>query len=182
MNALGGRMPGRRGARAARGLAATLVLVAGPLACAQEPPALVLPTAEEARRYYESEAELTVEVRGNVAVLIVEQPATQLRRGGSLWAKVGPYVYLFSEETRRLFEDFAGLAAVRVTTRTAGGAEIATALLVRDELTDVLWRRGLNIAGRARLEGTERPTLLEDLVRWGEDHTEHAYSPAFVGG
>jgi hypothetical protein len=172
----------RRGRVAARATTDWLfALGVGASGCGGEPPALVLPTAEQVRSYYTSETELRVEIRGNVAVLTVEQSAAQLRRGGSLWAKVGPYIYLFSEETWRLFDDFSGLAAVRVTTRTAGGQEIATALLVRDELTGVLWRRALNLAGRARVEGTERPGLLEDLVRWGEDHTEYSYSAAFVG-
>jgi hypothetical protein len=60
-----------------------------------------------------------------------------------------------------------------------GDAEVANALLARDELTDVLWRRSLNIAGRARRDGTSRMTLLEDLVEWGEDHTDFTYNPRY---
>ena len=116
---------------------------------------------------------------GNVAVLTVDQDANQLRRGGPLWAKVGPYVFLFSEETRRLLEDFDGLAGVRVTTMV-GRAEVASALLTHSELSDVLWARSLNIAGRARLEGTNRMTLLEDLVDWGEAHTEFTYNEVYT--
>ena len=111
---------------------------------------------------------------------MVRQSSDQLRRGGMLWAKVGPYVYLFSEETHQLFLDYSGLAGVRVMTQTAGGASVANALLRRDELTDVLWRRGLNIAGRARRDGTGRITLLEDLIEWGEDHTEFEYNERYV--
>jgi hypothetical protein len=132
---------------------------------------------EDAYLYH---GDLSVVMRGNVAEVTITQPAQQLRRGGSLWAKVGPYVLLFSEPTQELFEDYPGLAGIRVIT-TSAGAEVARALLARSTLTEVTWRRALNIAGLARRDGTERPTLLEDLVRWGEDHTEHQYNPRFAG-
>jgi hypothetical protein len=157
-----------------------LALVGGALATAcVEQPELVLPTAGEVESYYSTVDALTAEIRGNVAALTVVQSANQLRRGGSLWARVGPYIYLFTDETYQLFEDFPGLAAVRVSTRTAGGVPVASALLARDELSGVLWRRALNIAGQARRDGTERPTLLEDLINWGEEHTEHEYSARY---
>ena len=89
------------------------------------------------------------------------------------------YVFLFTEETQRLFADHSGLAAVRVIT-LVGDAEVANVLLARDELSDILWRRSLNIAGLARRDGTERVTLLEDLVRWGETHTEYTYNPRYT--
>lgn len=155
-----------------------LCMLAG--AC-QEPAALTLPTSEQVRSYYESVADLEdVEINGNVAVVMVVQSAEQLRRGGTLWAKVGPYVYLFSDETRRLFEDFPGLAGVRVITETSSGTTVGSALLARDELTDVLWRRALNVAGQARRDGTERITLIEDLIDWGEDHTEFEYNERYT--
>ena len=138
-----------------------------------------LPTEEQVLGYYESDRRIEAEIVGNVAVLTVDQDANQLRRGGPLWAKVGPYVFLFSEETRRLLEDFDGLAGVRVTTMV-GRAEVASALLTHSELSDVLWARSLNIAGRARLEGTNRMTLLEDLVDWGEAHTEFTYNEVYT--
>ena len=144
-----------------------------------ERPELTVPTAEDVEGYYASVADLGAEMSGNVAVITVVQSANQLRRGGSLWAKVGPYIYLFSEETNRLFEDFQGLAAVRVATETPSGSAVAHAMLTRDELSDVLWRRSLNIAGQARRDGTERPVLLEDLIRWGEEHTEYEYSARY---
>jgi hypothetical protein len=147
----------------------------------QEPVELVLPTAEQIHGYFGSVTDLAdAEINGNVALVVVRQSSDQLRRGGSLWAKVGPYVYLFSEETHQLFLDHSGLAGVRVMTQTAGGGSVANALLRRDELTDVLWRRGLNIAGQARRDGTERITLLEDLIDWGEDHTEFEYNERYV--
>ncbi len=149
------------------------------LAGCEEAADLALPDADEVEEYYESASGLGVEVRGNVAVITVAQSAQQLRRGGALWARVGPYVFLFTEETFQLFEDFPGLAAVRVIT-TVGDTEVANALLARDELTGVLWRRSLNIAGRARRDGTDRVTLLEDLVEWGEAHTDYTYNNRYT--
>jgi hypothetical protein len=92
---------------------------------------------------------------------------------------VGPYVLLFSEETEGLFEDFSGLAGVRTITVTQGGTEVARALLTRDALNGITWGRARHIAGLARRDGTKRPTLLEDLVRWGEEHTEFEYNPSY---
>lgn len=150
------------------------------VAC-EEPVDLTLPTAEQVEEYYSTVVALQeAAISGNVAVIVVQQSTEQLRRGGTLWARVGPYVYLFSDETRRLFEDHAGLAAVRVITRTSSGTTVANALLARDELSDVLWRRSLNISGLARRDGTERITLLEDLIEWGEDHTEYEYGARYV--
>ncbi len=142
---------------------------------------LTVPSASEIEAAYMYEGELSAEVHGNVAEITVVQPSRHIRRGGSLWVKVGPYVVLFTEETQQLFRDYPGLAGVRVITRTPDrGGEVARVFLVRDTLTDVLWRRSLNIAGRARQDGTRRPTLLEDLVRWGEDHTEYQYNREIV--
>ena len=53
-------------------------------------------------------------------------------------------------------------------------------MLLRDELSDLQWRRSLNIAGLARRDGTNRMTLLEDLVRWGEDHTTYEYNERYT--
>jgi hypothetical protein len=139
-----------------------------------------MPDPAAVAAYYSYDGDLSVHLNGNVVEITVSQPAAQLRRGGALWARVGPFVLLFSEETHRLFEENAGVAGVRVITQVAGGPEVARARLARSELSDVLWRRSLNIAGRARLDGTEKPTLLEDLVRWGEDHTEFAYNPRYT--
>lgn len=171
-------MTGRRGGEAAW----TKVLALAALAatgCA-DAPAASLPDAEAVAAYYDYDGGLEARISGNVAEITVDQPAAQLRRGGTLWAKVGPYVLLFSNETFRLLEENPGLAGVRVVTRVERGPEVARALLVRGELSGVLWRRSLNIAGRARLEGTDKPALLEELVRWGEDHTEFEYNPRYT--
>lgn len=147
----------------------------------QEPVDLALPTATQAKKYYTYDGALSAEVVGNVVTVSVAQDPQLIRRGGALWAKVGPYIFVFSDETHRLFQDYPGLAGVRVVT-TVGGAQVASALLARETLSDVLWRRSLNIAGKARRDGTERVTLLQDLVRWGEDRTEFEYNSRYTRG
>lgn len=140
-----------------------------------------LPTAEQAATYYENASGLIgVELSGNVVEVRIRQPASQLRRGGSLWARVGPYIYLFTPGTRDLLEAYGGVAAVRVITLAPGDVEVARATLKRDALNDILWRRSLNLLGHALGEGTRRPSRLEDLVEWGEQHTEYRYNPTYV--
>jgi hypothetical protein len=161
-------------------LAAALTLwLSGVLAGCSEPD-LTLPTASDVEESYTYHGNLSVEMSGNVAEITIVQPASQLRRGGTLWAKVGPYVILFSQETHELFGRYPGLAGVRAVTVSSSGTEVARALLPRDSLNDLTWKRALNIAGHARRDGTRRPTLLEELVIWGEDHTEFAYSSRFI--
>ncbi len=153
--------------------------VLGPLGC--EKSDLAIPSDSEAGAHYASSSALTVRVSGNVVELTVDQPIRQVRRGGSLWAKVGPYIYLFSSETESLLRRYPGLSGVRVITRTGGdNAEVARAFLHRDSLNELTWRRARNIAGKARTEGTRRPVLLEELVEWGQDHTEFGYNQEFV--
>ena len=147
----------------------------------QEPVDLAVPTPSEVKEYYIYDGALSAEVTGNVVTVSVAQDPQMLRRGGSLWAKVGPYIFVFSDETHQLFQDYAGLAGVRVVT-TVGGVRVASVLLARETLSDVLWRRSLNIAGKARRDGTEQVTLLQDLVRWGEDRTEYEYNPRYTRG
>jgi hypothetical protein len=150
------------------------------MAACEEPAELALPTPDQVQASYEYGGDLSSEIRGNVAVITVVQSSAQLRRGGTLWAKVGPYIFLFSEETHNLFETYPGLAGVRVVTRVQSGPEVASALLARDGMSGVQWRRGLNIAGRARRDGSTSLTLLESLIRWGEDHTEFEYNPRYT--
>ena len=157
----------------------TLPFAVALLAAACQPVSLALPSAESVESYYDYDSGLDAEIAGNVATISVTQAAEQIRRGGALWAKVGPYVFLFTEETHQLFQDYPGLAGVRVVTRV-GESEVARALLRRDELSEILWRRSKNIAGQARREGTHRVTLLEDLVDWGEAHTEFEYNGRFI--
>ena len=140
---------------------------------------LSIPSSSDVEKAYTYGGGLSATINGNVAEITIVQADRQLRRGGTLWAKVGPFILLFSKETETLFMDYPGLAGVRAVTVTPDGAEVARALLARDALNGLTWRRALNIAGLARRDGTRRPTLLEDLVEWGEDHTEFDYSPRF---
>ena len=159
-------------------LAVSLIL--GPLGCENEVD-LSLPSESEAGAHYTSVSDLSVRVSGNIVELTVDQPIRQVRRGGSLWAKVGPYIYLFTDETETLLREYPGLSGVRVITRTGGDQmEVARAFLHRDSLNELTWRRARNIAGKARTEGTRRPVLLEELVEWGQEHTEFGYSEEFV--
>jgi hypothetical protein len=138
------------------------------------------PDLEAARQTY-AEHGITTEIRysGNVLELVVEQPADQLRRGGPLWARVGPYIYLFSPATRALFDNYDALAGVRVITVT-DGTEVARALLVRDALNEISWRTARGLLGEALAQGTERPSTMDRLVRFGEQHAQFEYNPTFV--
>ncbi len=160
--------------------ALAMSLILAPLGC--EEVDLSLPSDAQAEAHYASSSDLSVRVTGNVVELTVDQPIGQVRRGGSLWAKVGPYIFLFTDETESLLREYPGLSGVRVITRTdRDKEEVARAFLHRDSLNALTWRRARNIAGRARTEGTRRPVLLEELVEWGQDHTEFGYSEDFVG-
>ncbi len=157
-----------------------MFLVLMPLAC--EEVDLSVPTESQAGAAYANSSDISVRVSGNIVEVIVEQPLRQVNRGGSLWAKVGPYIYLFTEETESLLREYPGLSGVRVITHTGNNdVEVARAFLHRDSLNDLTWRRARNIAGRARTEGTRRPVLLEELVEWGQEHTEFGYNEEFVG-
>jgi hypothetical protein len=141
---------------------------------------LTLPNEERVAEIYEEHG-LHAEFRysGNVLEMVVQQPADQLRRGGALWARVGPYIYVFSPGTRRLFAEYPGLAGVRAITMV-GNVEVARALLERESLTDYSWRRALAILGEALEHGTARPATMDRLVQFGEQHTQYGYSPRYV--
>jgi hypothetical protein len=162
------------------------MLVIGLGACDQardflagDPPGV--PSAAELASYYANHGGVSgIEVSGNVAEVQVVQDGDQLARGGSLWARVGPFVYLFTPATRSVFEDHPAIAAVRVITLTPDGSEVARAMLRRDALNDARWRRSLNILGLALQEGHEHPRRLEALTDWGEGLTEYRYNPDYV--
>ena len=155
-------------------------LIMAPLAC--EEVNFALPSESEAGAHYANSSDLSVSLNGNVVEVTVDQPFPQVRRGGSLWAKVGPYIYLFTNETESLLRRYPAVSGVRVITRTGrSNAEVARAFLHRDSLNELTWRWARNIAGRARIEGTRRPVLLEELVEWGQDHTEFGYNQDFIG-
>lgn len=163
-------------------LPSTLVLLLvtlGAAACVEKRVPLA-PTADQVESYYSIPARFEISMNGNVAEIDVWQPWDQLERGGTLWAKLGPYIYLFTPATRDLMVDFDGLAAVRVTTRSPSGERIARATLARDTLNALTWKRALNVAGKARQGGGRKVGLLSDLVEYGEDHTRYEYNPRFI--
>jgi hypothetical protein len=139
-----------------------------------------LPEMSEVQQYI-AQSGMNADVRysGNVVELVVQQPADQLRRGGSLWARVGPYIYLFTPATRELMVRYPGIAGVRVIT-AVGDVEIARALLVSDALNDITWRRAHNIVGNALEHGTQRPSTMDRLVQFGEEVTQFQYNPDYV--
>jgi len=124
--------------------------------------------------------EVEIGLNGNVVELTVTHDGTQLRRGGAIWAKAGPYIFLFTPQTRDLLERYGGIGGVRVTTVDGRGRFVARALLERGTLNSVTWTRAINVAGRARVDGTRRPQTMLDLAEYGEEHTEFEYSREYV--
>jgi hypothetical protein len=140
-----------------------------------------MPPLEEVERIYRENGLRNADISfdGNVIVIRASQ-SPDLRRGGSLWARVGPYVYAFNPGTQIIWDLYPGVAAVRAITTTESGTEIARATLQQGELNELTWRRTLNLLGHAINEGTRRPSLLLDLVEWGEEHTTFRYNREFV--
>jgi hypothetical protein len=137
-----------------------------------------LPGADEAAERFGGASE--AEVRGNLLELRVPVAEAALR-GGPIWARSGPYFYLFSPPTRDLFTEFPDLVAIRVVTVAPAGDEVARAELRRDALNEVRWREALYRSAIAQRDGTERPRALEELRYFGEDHTQFRYNPEFAG-
>ena len=121
-----------------------------------------------------------ISLNGNVVELVLTQDSDQLSRGGSVWAKAGPYIYLFTPQTQELLQAYGGIGGVRVTTLDADGQFVARALLERGALNSVTWPRAINVAGRARVEGTQRPQTMVNLAEYGEEHTSYEYSQRHV--
>ena len=167
----------------ARGFALTGAAVLFPaLGCLPEDASPDPPSAEEVASHYTFEGDLEVEMSGNVAQISVTIDGEQFRMGGELWARAAPYVFLFSPATRDAFETHAGLGGVRVIVNYHNGAMVGQALLERSTLNSVGWDRALNVAGRARTQGTQSPGYMRDLVSWGEDHTDFQYNPEYIPG
>jgi hypothetical protein len=164
-----------RSLRASGALLLVLLVIAG--GCGPQPDGTLPDPAAAAQLYGDH---VDAEVRGNLLELRIPI-AEELFRGGPIWARSGPYFYLFSPPTRDLFADFGGLAAIRVVTLTPGGEEVARAELRRDALTEPRWREALYRSAIAQRDGTERPRALEELTNFGEDHTEFHYNPEYVG-
>lgn len=170
-----------RGRGAALALALLLALPVGAcerLGLDDEPPPV--PSAAEVERHYDYAGELSVEISGNVAQVSVVVDPEEYARGGDLWAKAFPYIFLFSPATRDAFREHPGLAGIRVMVLHPNGDLMSQALLERGTLTGRGWQMAFQVAGDARREGTERPGLMHDLVRWGEDRTEFQYNPDYI--
>jgi hypothetical protein len=153
------------------GLAAILVFSGCPLERAAR-----LPDADAVAESYGPTAR--VELRGNVIEVVVPLAEEMLR--SPLWARSGPYFYVFSTPTRIFFEEYPDLAAVRVTTVDPRGDEVSSAMLRRGTLGPARWHDGLAIRSVAQTEGTERPGTVQRLVRFGEEHTDYTYNPRYT--
>jgi hypothetical protein len=141
---------------------------------------LILPTRSALEGVYGPGVQVTL--TGNVIDVRARQNPDQLRRGGELWAKVGPYIYLFSPQTKELFETYTGIGGVRVRTFDYRDRKVAEALLERGTLNSITWNKALRLVRRARLEGTRRPSYMIDLVDYGEEIARYEYSSRYVKG
>jgi hypothetical protein len=149
-----------------------------PLPDREEHPA---PSVTDLEGYYSfPSGDLLLGMSGNVAQVTVTVDPEPYRRGGDLWAKSLPYIFLFSQGTQDAFEQHPGLGGIRVRVLHPTGDVMAEARLARDAMSDRDWREALSIAGQARRDGTERPGTMGRLVRWGEDHTQFEYNPDYI--
>ena len=166
-----------------RRVLAALLLVAPLAACDRLLPGRVdmtVPTAAEADSIFQAHGiHGTVAISGNVVEVSATQARDQLQRGGALWARVGPFIYVFSPATAELFTAYPGVAAVRART-LLDDEEVARVQLVRDTLRGGDWQQARRLLAQALREGTARPSRLEALVRFGERFTTYDYNPAWV--
>lgn len=160
-----------------RGIGVTAAAILAAAGCAGEAQ-LTLPAETDLEGLYGPG--VTVTLTGNVVDVSARQSPDQLRRGGELWAKVGPYIYLFSPQSKDLFEAYTGVGGVRVRTYDYADRLIAEAILERGVLNSLTWPKALNLVGRARLEGTQRPSYMIDLVEYGEETVRYEYSSRYV--
>ncbi|MFW6039478.1 MAG: hypothetical protein ACOC9N_00205 [Gemmatimonadota bacterium] len=159
-------------------VAGLLIAALGGIGACDSEPARELPGQVALDSVYGERVDASL--NGNVVELAVTQDGDQLSRGGSVWAKAAPYIYLFTPQTQELLQAYGGIGGVRVTTLDTNGRLVARALLERDTLNSVTWPRAINVAGRARVEGTRRPQTMVDLADFGEEHTSFEYSQRYV--
>ena len=157
-----------------------LVAAVAAFAACDSPEELRLPTDDDLTGLYGETPKVTL--NGNVVDVEVYQSADQLRRGGATWAKVGPFIYLFSPQTKDIFESWSGVGGVRVTTTDGRGRMVGRAMLPRGTLNRLTWSRAINLVGKARLEGTRRPSYILDLIEYGEETADFEYSSTYVKG
>ncbi|MEX2584106.1 MAG: hypothetical protein WD766_12570 [Gemmatimonadota bacterium] len=160
---------------ALRALGVTLLLGAV-AACARGEEDWVLPDPGMVTEWFGESAEARLD--GNVLEIRGRMEPDHLRRGGRIWARSGPYFYLFNVHVQRILVDYPDVAAVRARTFDQRGQEVATATLSRDRLSEFRWDEALARASLAQQEGTRSPRLVERLISFGEDHTEYTYSGA----
>ncbi len=156
------------------------LLLAGAGACDPHDEDLETPAATEVVERYDYHGSLDAEMSGNVAQVTVGVDPAEIERGGPLWAKALPYLFLFSEATWTLFQEYDGLAGVRVEARDPGGVLISGALLERNTLGSAEWPEVLEMSAEAMAEGTEHPARMQDLVNRGEDRTSFEYNPDYT--
>jgi hypothetical protein len=130
--------------------------------------------------YWSYAGGVEIGLTGNVARVSITVDPAPYARGGDLWAKGLPYLFLFSQGTKDALDQHPGLGGVRIVTLHPGGDVMSEALLSRGALNAYQWREALNIAGQARRDATERPGRMRDLVRWGEEHAEFEYNPRYI--
>ena len=153
---------------------AALVLALAAPGCQPSAHEPVLPSPDSIASFFGAGTD--VQLQGNVLEIRGRIDPAFLRRGGRIWARSGPYFYLFNVKVRDALKAYPDLAAVRAIAFGPQGRELARATVQRADLTEIEWEHGLKLASRAQTEGTENPRYIEDLIHWGEDHTEHAYA------
>ena len=160
-----------------RGWVAAAALATLTLGCSGGTEEPVMPAAAEVQSLYGAAVE--PEVSGNLVRLRVPMP-TGFERGGTLWARSGPYFYLFTTATRDIFATHPDVAAVEVVAVTEEGEEVARARLLSSTLNGITWPQAIAYASHAQAEGTQRPVLVDRLVRYAEERTEYTYNPEFI--
>jgi hypothetical protein len=150
-----------------------MTLLVGAAGCAREARARVLPPANEVSEWYGEGT--TAEFNGNLLAITGPMEPEHLQRGGQLWARSGPYFFLFNVHVRDLMDEYPDIAAVRATVVTAEGDYIAAATVRRDRMNEFRWREALAHSSLAQQRGTDNPRLVEQLVRFGQDNTEYDY-------
>jgi hypothetical protein len=143
------------------------------LACTGGSREWVLPDPSVAAAWYGEGTEARID--GNVLEIRGTMDADHLRRGGRIWARSGPFFYLFNVHVQALLRDYPDLAAVRVQTFTPEGEPVAEAMITRDALNEYRWREALARASQAQQEGTTNPRVVERLIQFGEDHSRFRY-------
>jgi hypothetical protein len=157
-------------------LVAAAMLIIAVSACGGERQEWVLPDMAAVTAWYGVGTEASID--GNVLEIRAIADPDHLARGGRIWARSGPYFYLFNVHVQQLLRDYPDLAGVRARTFTTGGEEVAAAMITRPGLSETRWAEALARASLAQRHGTSNPRLIERLIQFGEDHaTDFRYLP-----